>query len=309
MRVFLVFLLFLGFVFGEDLPFKTIQTQANVMSMTLVNDNLYIATYSGSIEIYDVKNDTFKQSIVFDDIKNINDEILRPNILSIDELNGSLLVLAEANSNKRSLYLVKDSGIKLVSQLGESAKKALFLSENEAILGTISNEISIINLQNGKSEHDFKISTALLADMKANPSKTTVAIATEGGKIYFYDVKSRDMSRIVDVHKDTMYAIDYDGNVVLTAGVDMSVAVLRGNEIRRLKAKTSVMDIALSTDAKTGAYIQDDLSEIYVFDTNSLTQVKRLQTPQNTINSIVFISPDMLLSSAFEKNIHFWKVR
>lgn len=309
MRVFLMIFIFLGTVFGNDIPIKTLQTKANVMFMTLINSNLYMATYNGSVEIYDIGNNVFKPSIVFDDVKNINGEILRPNILSIDEFNDCLLILAEYNDNKRALYLIKNGAISLVKPLEEGAKKALFLDDKTIIIGYVSNEISILDIESKSVELDFKISTALLADMKLNKDKSILAIATEGGKIYFYNTGKRQMQKVVDVHKDTMYAIDYKSEILATAGVDMSVAILSNNELKRLKAKTSVMGIALSNDGKTGAYVEDDLEQIFIFDTLRQTQVRSIKTPQNTINSIVFVSNDTIASSAFDKNIYFWKVK
>ena len=68
--LFFIFCL-LNFIFASEIttPYKQIEASANVLSTTLINGKLFIATDGGTVEIYDPKESKFEEIIKMDDIK------------------------------------------------------------------------------------------------------------------------------------------------------------------------------------------------------------------------------------------------
>lgn len=306
MRAILFILTIFGFVFATE-PFMSIQTKSNVMGITYINDKIYIATQDSVLEIYDTKSASFKSEIEF---QSTNDSEIKPQIISVDEYAGALAVLVEQDYGKKFLYVITKDDKKTYDLGNEGIKRAMFANDKTVVLASISNEIYFFNLKTANIDESFKISTAMLSDMKMDPSRKTLVISAESGNVYFYDLQNRAMKRIVELHKDNMYSISYKNDVVISSGVDKSIGVFRNDEVRNLRyGDSAVLGVALSPDGNIGAYFGDDLSNVHIFNTKDLKSLNTINTPQTTINGMAFLSQNVLVTSAFDKNIYFWKVK
>ncbi|WP_169777329.1 WD40 repeat domain-containing protein [Campylobacter mucosalis] len=306
MRVILFILTIFGFMFATE-PFMSIQTKSNVMGITYINDKIYIATQDGVLEIYDTKSASFKSEVKF---QSTNDSEIKPQIISVDEYAGALAVLVEQDYGKKFLYVIAKDDKKTYDLGNEGIKRAMFVNDKTVVLASISNEIYFFNLKTANIDESFKISTAMLSDMKMDPSRKTLVISAESGNVYFYDLQNRAMKRIVELHKDNMYSISYKNDVVISSGVDKSIGVFRNDEVRNLRyGDSAVLGVALSPDGNIGAYFGDDLSNVHIFNTKDLKSLNTINTPQTTINGMAFLSQNVLVTSAFDKNIYFWKVK
>ena len=67
--------------------------------------------------------------------------------------------------------------------------------------------------------------------------------------------------------------------------------------------------VGLSKDGKIGAYMSDEMSDVSLIDMATLKNLAMLKTGQSTINSIVFIGDDEIVTSAYEKNLLFWRIK
>ena len=311
MRVLFFLFCLLNFIFANEIttPIKEIEASANVLNTTLINGKLFIATDGGTVEIYDPKQSKFEEIIKMDDIKTYVSDHERPKILSIDELGGKILILSEGDYATKVLYLRENGQMKSINLTNQAIKKALFLDGEHAILASISNEIYFLNLKSGEIYEHFKISIAMLSDMEISEDRGTLAIACESGKVYFYNVRTKKMDKILDIHTDNIYDIAYKNDVVISGGTDRIAGIFSNGSLKKINAGFLVYGVGLSTDGKIAAYMSDEMSDVNLVDSTSLENIAMLKTGQSTINSIVFISDNEVATSAYEKKILFWRVR
>ena len=162
--LFFIFCL-LNFIFASEIttPYKQIEASANVLSTTLINGKLFIATDGGTVEIYDTKESKFEEIIKMDDIKTYVSDHERPKILSIDEIDGKTLILSEGDYAIKVLHLRENGQMRSIKMDNQAIKKALFLDDEHVALASISNEIYFLNLKSGEIYDSFKISIAMLS--------------------------------------------------------------------------------------------------------------------------------------------------
>lgn len=311
MRALFFLFTLLNFIFAAQIstPYKEIEASANVLSTTLISGKLFIATDGGTVEIYDPKESKFDEIIKMDDIKTYVSDHERPKILSVDELDGKILILSEGDYATKVLYIRENGQMRSINLTNQAIKKALFLDGEHAALASISNEIYFLNLKSGEIYQHFKISIAMLSDMEISEDRGTLAIACESGKVYFYNIIAKKMDRILDIHTDNIYDIAYKNGVVISGGTDRIAGIFSNGSLKKINAGFLVYGVGLSTDGKIAAYMSDEMSDVNLVDSASLENIAMLKTGQSTINSIVFISDNEVATSAYEKKILFWRVR
>ena len=311
MRALFFLFTLLNFIFAAQIsaPYKEIEASANVLSTTLISGKLFIATDGGTVEIYDPKQSKFEEIIKMDDIKTYVSDHERPKILSIDELGGKILILSEGDYATKVLYLRENGQMKSINLTNQAIKKALFLDGEHVALASISNEIYFLNLKSGEIYEHFKISIAMLSDMEISEDRGTLAIACESGKVYFYNVRTKKMDKILDIHTDNIYDIAYKNGVMISGGTDRIVGIFSAGTLKKINTGFLVYGVGLSSDGKIAAYMSDEMSDVNLVDSTSLENIAMLKTGQSTINSIVFISDNEVVTSAYEKKILFWRVR
>ena len=311
MRALFFLFILLNFIFAAQIstPYKEIEASANVLSTTLISGKLFIATDGGTVEIYDPKQSKFEEIIKIDDIKTYVSDHERPKILSIDELGGKMLILSEGDYATKVLYIRENGQMRSINLTNQAIKKALFLDDEHIALASISNEIYFLNLKSGEIYDSFKISIAMLSDMEISEDRGTLAIACESGKVYFYNVRTKKMDRILDIHTDNIYDIAYKNGVMISGGTDRIVGIFSAGTLKKINTGFLVYGVGLSSDGKIAAYMSDEMSDVNLVDSTSLENIAMLKTGQSTINSIVFISDNEVVTSAYEKKILFWRVR
>ena len=311
MRALFFLFCILGFAFASEIttPYKQIEVSANVLSTTLINGKLFVATDGGTVEIYNPKEDKFEEIIKIDDIKTYVSEHERPKILSVDELDGRTLILSEGDYATKVLYLRENGEMKSIKLANQAIKKALFLDDEHIVLASISNEIYFLNLKSGEIYENFKISIAMLSDMELSEDRKTLAIGCESGKVYLYNIKTKKMDQVLDIHTDNIYDIAYKNNVLITGSTDRIAGIFSAGSLKKINTGFLVYGVGLSDDGKIAAYMSDEMSDVNLVDSVSLEKIAMLKTGQSTINSIVFIGDNEVVTSAYEKKILFWRVR
>ncbi|MGP1450666.1 MAG: WD40 repeat domain-containing protein [Wolinella sp.] len=315
MRVFLSLFMFCSLLFSAELrePYKVIEADSHVLSSSLIDGVLYLGTDSGRVNIYNIKDDTFSEPIILSKIKThfTDDEFAK--VFSIDELDGRLMVLSETSYGKRILHIFETiDGVRketrTIKLQNESIKKALFLDANTALVGSLSNELYFIDLSSEQIKFTKKFSIASLSDFELSKDRNMVAVGCESGIVYIYEPKSNSVLNELSFHKDNMYDIDYKNGAIITGGVDRHAGVYIDSTYM-MKSNFLVYAVALSSDAKYGAFMSDELSDVDVFDTKTRDIFLRIKTAQSTLNGIHFLDNDTLITVAYEKKVKFWRIR
>ncbi|WP_295146697.1 hypothetical protein [uncultured Campylobacter sp.] len=294
-------------------PVKTISADANVISSNLVDENLYLGTDEGTVNIYDIKADKFLPAINLPKKKAYFSDEASSRVFSIDRLGDKLLVLAELSYDERRLFIYKFDGEKFNEVANfltpnKSAKKALFSDEHTAVISDFGNEIYVVDLKSGNLIFKHKFSIALYVDFEINETRDKIAIGAESGVIYIYNLKTRQTEQTLNFFKDNMYDIDYKNGVVSVGSIDKQAGVYNG-ETSYFKADFIVYATALSPSGKSLAFMNGEQSDVSVYDVASKKKLATVKTGQQILNGLYLSNEGRLISVAYEKEVKFWSVK
>lgn len=305
MRVFLLFIMTLNFLFSAEL-FHTIKTNSNVTNIGIYDDLLYISTDGGEVQITNLQNFETEKFINIPETKNFFG-IQKAKIFNIDKFDDEILILATGNLGKKVLYLYKNNFLKSIELKNESIKKAKFITKNKVVLASLSNEIYFYDLDEEKLISSYKFSTSALSDFEILDDE--IIVSCEGGSIFVYSIKQSAIIQTINAHKDNIYDIEVAKNKTIISGsTDRKVGIYKDKNLNFLESKFLVYAVGISNDGKTAAFMSDEDSKITVFDTKTLNKLDDIKTDQGIINGIIFYK-NLIITSSYAKDIKVWRLK
>jgi hydrolase, carbon-nitrogen family len=316
MKNFLSILFFLNAVaFAIEIsePSKIISADSNVISSNLIDEILYLGTDTGTVNIYDIKADKFLPTISLQKKKSYFNDEPSSRIFSIDRLGDMLLILSELSYDERRLIVYKFDGLKFneiknFQTPNKSAKKAFFIDENQAVISDFGNEIYIVDLKNGELKFKNKFSIALYVDFEINKARDKIAIGAESGVVYIYNLKTKQIEKMLNFFKDNMYDIDYIDDMVAVGSITRQVGIYDG-DIKYFNADFIVYALGLSNDKKRIAFMNGEQSDILIFDIKSRKKLATIKTGQEILSEIYLSNDDRVISVAYQKEVKFWSIK
>lgn len=307
MRIFCILIIMLNCLYASEA--LKIKANANVTTLSLFNDKLYIGTDASEVEIYDLKNNKFDEPIILPKIKTYFDDKALAKIFNIDKFDDEFLVLSEGDFGKKFLTIFNNDSNKTHILQNQSIKKALFLDKDNVVLASLSNEIYFLNLQTDKIYFSHKFSTSALNDMEITSNKKHIVLGCESGKVYLFDVQKKEILKELDMHKDNIYDVAISQNdTIISGSADKKAGIYENGEIKELPAKFLVYAVGISDDGKFLAYMGDEDSDVRIFNASDFSEVAKIATNQGILNSIIFYN-NLLITSSYEKNIYFWRYK
>jgi len=305
LRVFLLLILAINLVFSSEL-FRTIETNSNVTSMDIHEGHLYISTDGGEIQVVNLENFENEKFISLPDTT-CYFGVQKAKVFNTDELNSKILILANGDLGKKMLHVYKDGNLESIELKNESIKKAKFLDEKTIVLASLSNEIYFYSLDEKKITSSYKFSTSALSDFEILGDN--IIVSCEGGLVFIYSIKENKITKTISVHKDNIYdiAVANDGTII-SGSTDRKAGIYKDDKLNLVEAKFLVYAVGIDESGKRAAFMADEQSKVIVIDTASLNKVAEIETNQGIINGIIFYS-DLIMTSAYEKNIKIWRVK
>jgi len=130
--------------------------------MGLVNDFviekniIYIANDAGTVDIFDLKTQKIINQIVLDPITSSRRQLLPPNILSVDYLNGKVLMVSTGVEAYKNVWIYENHELKKI--IGEdkklTLKEARFTDDEKILLGTFGSEMMLHDLEESYNLND-----------------------------------------------------------------------------------------------------------------------------------------------------------
>jgi len=311
MRTVFVILLFITPLFALN-PHHKYQLDSAVIDMILKDKSLYASTASGRIERINIETKEKTTLLKLEPLINFFDEKYDAKIYSVDlNSRGELLILAEASEGRRRVLLLKGNELKELSQKECKApyKEARFVDDENILLVTLANEVSLLNIKSRKKLYTKHLSNYTFSDFALN--NNIAAITGESGDIYLFDYKKHKVLKVLSgANKDNIYSIDYKDDTVLTAGQDRNVGIynVTTEKYKRIKTDFLVYACALSHDGKISAYLSSEESDITVLENSTLKSLAKLSGHKSTVNRIIFASKSHIFSSADDGQILEWKI-
>jgi len=315
-KIGLCWVVFFGLAFGQEIaPSHVFKAQGNVLDIVVHEGRIVAGTDVGSIEVFDLETKEGEKVVVFDAIEDFMGNPLGAKVYSVDVLrNGStFLAVVQTQGSFRELYIVRE-GVK-ERMLDASAqlmiKKAKFISPKQVLLGLMSNELLLYDVEKKAAVYRFQINQSHFSDFALNESKTLAVTSDESGEIALVDVM---MGKVLQTYKggnvDNVYKVDFKKERILTAGQDRRGIIYEraSGRFERFNADFLIYAGALSPSSNLGAWAFTENNAIAVFDLQAKTQRYTLKGQRSTMNTIVFVDEKTLVSGSDDPYIMLWRL-
>ena len=298
-------------------PAHSIQSSGNVFDIVVSGNEVYLANGVGVIEVFERKSKTLKPILSLEYIKDFMGDSIGAKIYSIDKLGNRLLLSSQGNKGYRNVFVYHLDTKKLTKIIGIDkkmyVKKSLFVDEKTIIMGLLSNQIILFDLEQNKKIYDKQINTSPFSDFALSQDKKTLATTDESGIVQILQVKNaKVIRRQKPTNLDKVYQIDYKNQATLTAGQDRKSVFYSTQPAKKrayiLEFDFLIYSCALNKDASLGAIAYNEDNDILIFDTKTKERKYNLHGQDATMTKIVFLDDNTLLSASESKTIHLWKL-
>jgi len=311
-----VFILILNIQAEQLKPYDSIEAGGNVIDMVVNGDMLVVGTDKGSVESYKISTKEKLLTITFPMIKDFMGDDIYPKVFSVDfrKISNKYLAVVQASNGFREVYIIKEGKKHKIIDVKEKLfiSKAKFIDENRVIIALLSNEYILFDISKHQQIYRTHISYSHFSDFMLNEDKSLIAGSSESGKISIINVETGKVYKTLKgANVDNVYKVDFKKDKVLGAGQDRRGVVydIDMETYSRFDGHFLIYAGALSPSAKKAAFAFTEQNDIVVFDLFKNKKVHTLRGQKSTLNSIVFIDENTLVSGSDDKNIMLWKLK
>jgi WD40 repeat protein len=311
---FLCFCLLSATLFAVDtlIPFATIDINGTVKDMVLNQNKLVIATDMGHVEVYDVDSRKKIKEISIPDIKDFMGDIMPARVMSTDVIAEQYLLLSDSGKGGYSdLYLFKEGKIsKLIgSEDKEAIIKARFVDDRHILLGYLSDEVALLDIESKKELYRTQLSESKFSDFMLNEKHTQAVFSCESGVLSVVDVKSgKVIEELQGQNVDNVYKVDFKAGTVSGAGQDRrgSLYDVKTKKGTYIVGEFLIYATALSPTAEKVAFAMDEKNNISIYNRSSKSKIALLKGQKSTLNVIIFQDENRLFSASDDNTIMVW---
>jgi len=293
-------------------PVASIDINGTAKDMVLHENRLLIATDMGHIEVYDTASRKKIKEVYIPDVKDFMGDVMPARVMSTDAVHDQYLLLSDSGKGGYSnLHLYKDG--KLVKLLGPEDKdaiiKARFVDESHILLGYLSDEVALLDIQSKKELYRTQLSESKFSDFMLNEEKTQAVFSCESGVLSVVDVQSgKVIEELQGQNVDNVYKVDYKAGMVSAAGQDRRGALydVKSKKGTYIEGEFLIYATALSPSAKKVAFSMDEKNNISIYNTSSKTKMALLKGQKSTLNVIIFQDENRLFSASDDNTVMVW---
>ncbi len=309
-----VFLLFVSTLYSATIsPTKELNASGYVYDIAVDEKYLYAGTGDGELQVFDYRSNAIVDTIKLPKIKDFMGDEIAPKVFSVDHLNGKYLLLSEAKSGYRELYIHEgNSTTKIISlEDKQTLAKAKFVDDDHLFLADLGNDVMLYSLKEKKELYKFQISQSKFSDFALNEDKSMVALGCESGDISIVDIKKGEIVQVLKGQNlDNTYRVAFRNNIVTGAGQDRraSYYTLPKGDGGYFKGSFLIYATALSPSGRYAAYAIDEDNDIAIYDLSTHSRIALLKGQKSTLNTIVFLDEKILFSASSDPKIMMWKL-
>lgn len=310
-------LLLLSFFFlpllAKDIyPTFKLKSTGFVNDFVVVKNIIYIATDEGTVDIFDLNTQKAINHIILDPITSRIQKLISPNILSIDYLNGKLLILSTGSGPYKNIWIYENSQLtKIIDEDKKlTIKEARFIDNEKILLGTFGSEILLHDTKEKYNLYKSHISQSTLGDIQLSKNKKEFVFSDESGEIRLIDVQSSKILKIFSSQNvDNVYHVAYANGVIITAGQDRRIAVYQdGQKDYHIKSNFLVYCVGITPSGKTGVYTSTEKNHLQLFNTKTKRKTDTLVGHKAIVNQIKFINEKELFSCDRGPYVYYWRL-
>jgi len=316
MKKIVFFLIFTIFAFAADIkPLSSVKFNFGILDMKVGKDKLYVATDNGEVLVLDLEGLKVLNEIKIRKIKDFMGELHESDIYTVDELNGKILFLAQAEEGYSELFVSENNSTVKVLDKSASlyAKAAKFVDDNRAILVLMSDEVVLYDIKNKKILKRGVAGEYFYSMMDISPNRKFIVVGDEGGEVIVVDTDTLKRIKLFkDINKDKIISIATTDNMT-SAGSrgDKMLAVydLKSGDSKTKKCNFFVYVTALSPDNSLVVYGDNEKYILKVADISTFDTKYRLVGHKYIVNVIKFIDKNTLVSGSENGEIIKWRLK
>ncbi|WP_321778770.1 nitrate reductase [Sulfurimonas sp.] len=297
---------------------KDISPTFKLKSVGFVNDfvihqnYLYAANDLGVVDVFDIKKRKIIKQIILPTIINDMDKLITPNILSVDYIDGKILMVSMGKKAYSNVWIYENNELKnIINEEKKLAiKEARFIDGTKIVFGTLGSEVILRDTTENYNIYKTHISYSALGDMLLSSDKKEMIIVDEGGEVKLIDAISSKVKKIYKGQNvDNIFHVAYKNGVILTAGQDRRMAVyIKNQKPYYIKNDFLVYCVGLSPSAKVGVFSSGEENYLQLFNPETKEFKDRLVGHKTPPNNIVFINEKELFSSDARREIFYWRL-
>ena len=310
----LLIMLFLINLEAKDIkPNFTYIAKGGVTDLISKNNKLYVATTASSVDIFDLTNKKFINSITLPKIKDFMGDIIDSKIYSIDVRNNKVLILSQGEKGGRSINIHTNNTLnEIISDKKRMfIAKAKFIDDSKIIFSLLSNQVYLFDLNNNKIIKEAQVSQSKFSDFVLSEDKKNVIIADESGILRVLNTSTLEEEMIFENQNlDNVFQVDTKNGIILTAGQDRRSAIysLKNNISYHKKANFLVYSAGLSPSGILAGFASDEDNNVTIFDTSTKIDLHKLIDNPATLTKILFINEKEVFVSSDHEKINYYKL-
>ncbi|PHS42301.1 MAG: hypothetical protein COB07_00745 [Sulfurovum sp.] len=312
----------LGFLFLSILsygvsvvsPLLEISANGIVKDMVLHDKELILGTDSGVMQVYDYEQQSFAKTVTLPKYKDFAGDMIFPRVFSVDKIDNRYLLLSDSGKGGYvNLWLHENNvSTKLIKAEDKiAAIKARFIDKYHVLLGLLSNEAVLFDVQNKKEVFRVQLSPSKFSDFALNEDKSQAVYSCESGVLNMIDTKTGKILKILKGQNvDNVFKVDFKQGIVSAAGQDRRGALydVASGKGEYIKGSFLIYATGLSPSAKKVAFAMDEHNNITIYDRTTKSKLLELKGQKSTLNTILFKDENTLFSSSDDSTVMMWKL-
>jgi len=296
-------------------PTEQITVDGSAKDIVVDGSMLYIGTDKGKMQSYDLKEKKFAAEVKFPDIKDFMGDTIPTRVSSLDVMGDKMVMLTDSGiGGYANIWLHENNQSRLL--ITHKDKRAIikvrFVDRGHLLFGYLSNEAALFDIKSKKEIYRVQLTESKFSDFALNSDHSMAAFGCESGVITVIDTKSgKTVKELKGINKDNTYKVDFKSGTVSGAGQDRlgSVYDLASGRGEAIKASFLIYATGLSPSARWVAFAIDEQNNIAVYKRSTLSQQYLLKGQKSTLNSILFIDEETIVSASDDDTVMVWKLK
>ncbi len=295
-------------------PIDSIEINGTVKDMVLRDNLLVIATDMGHIEVKDIDTNQSIKNISIPNVKDFMGDEIPARVMSTDKIDNQYLLLSDSGKGGYSnLYIYDKNLTQILSAKDKKAIiKARFIDKEHILLGYLSNEVALLDLNSKKESYKVQLSESKFSDFALNKDKSQAVFSCESGILNVVDVKTgKILKELKGLNLDNVYRVDFKNGIVSGAGQDRrgSIYDVTTGKGSYISGDFLIYSTALSPTASKVAFAMDEQNNISIYNSSTKSKIALLKGQKSTLNVIIFQDENRIFSASEDSTIMVWNLK
>lgn len=314
MKKYTLILLIAFSLFAKDIRPTTVYNSVGFVNDFVVSGNrLFVAGDAGVVDVFDIKSAKIVNQISLPPLTSSIKQIIPADILSVDYLNGKLLILSVGDNSYRNIWIYENNRLRQIIDERKKLviKRAKFVNDEKIMFATIGSDIMLYDTKEAYSLYNTHISSSTMGDIALSFDKKEMVMSDESGEVNIIDVAtSKVLKSYNSQNVDNVYKVAYSNGTIITAGQDRRIGVYQKNQKPYyINSNFLVFCVGLAPSGNLGIYSSGEENALQLFDIKTKVKYDRLVGHKNIVNNIAFINEKELFSSSRGNSVYYWKLK